>query len=476
MRRLLAAALLLAGTAAGANLRALILSGRNNHDWRTTTPALRSILLASGRFDVRVNEEPAGIGGQTLAGYDVLVLDYNGPRWGEATEKAVASFVRSGKGLVAVHAASYPFGRMQILGDRHARTGIFEKPWEEYAEMIGGAWSEEAPRTGHGQRHSFRVKFFDREHAIARGLAEDFVANDELYHNIRLKPGARILATAYDDPKMGGTAKEEPILWTVNFGAGRVFQTTLGHDVAAIQEPGFMKTFARGAEWAATGAVTVPAEISLRKLKPDAVRVQVVTGGHDFDPTFDGLFEGHEDIAANVRPHPDAYKRDLRKSVDVLVLYDMVQQIEDAQKKNLSAFVESGKGLVVLHHAIASYQDWEWWHQEVIAGKYLLPKGSSFRHDVELFVNPKGKHPILSGVGRMHLWDETYKNMWISPRAQVLLETDHPTSDGPLAWVSPYAKSRVVYIQLGHDRQAHQHPAYRHLVRNAILWAGGRLK
>src|SRR5271157_853995 len=68
-------------------IRVLIFSGRNNHDWRTTTPFLRKILLASGRFDVRVEEEPAGVTASTLAAYDVLVLDYEGPRWGEVTEK-----------------------------------------------------------------------------------------------------------------------------------------------------------------------------------------------------------------------------------------------------------------------------------------------------------------------------------------------------------------------------------------------------
>ena len=70
-------------------IRVLIFSGRNNHDWRTTTPFLRKLLVNSGRFDVRVEEEPAGVTAATLAAYDLLVLDYQGPRWGEVTEKAV---------------------------------------------------------------------------------------------------------------------------------------------------------------------------------------------------------------------------------------------------------------------------------------------------------------------------------------------------------------------------------------------------
>jgi uncharacterized protein len=240
-------------------VRVLIFSGQNNHDWRSTTPFLRQILLDTGRFDVRVTEEPRGITSATLAPYDVLVLDYMGPRWGEETERAVVDFVRSGKGLVAVHGASYAFTGMEILGDGHARTGRTEPPWPEYLEMVGGYWAKEEPATGHGRLHSFKVRFRDSSHPIAQGLGDSFIATDELYHHLRLRPEARILARAFSDPETGGTGKEEPILWTVHYGKGRVFYTALGHNVAAMREVGFVTTFARGAEWAATGKVTLPA-------------------------------------------------------------------------------------------------------------------------------------------------------------------------------------------------------------------------
>ena len=163
----------------------------------------------------------------------------------------------------------------------------------------------------------------------------------------------------------------------------------------------------------------------------------------------------------------------------MLVLYDLTSDITDAEKTHLEDFVEDGKGLVVLHHAIADYQDWEWWYKEVVGGKYLLkPEGnlpaSTYKHDEELCVRPVMSHPILSHVGPMHLRDETYKGMWISPEVKVLLKTDNPTSDGPVAWVSPYAKSRVVYIQLGHGETAHRYPTYRTLVQDAIRWSARR--
>lgn len=462
-------------------VRVLIFSGRNNHDWRTTTPFLKQLLLASGRFDVRVEEEPVGVTDATLAAYDAVVLDYNGPRWGEITEKAVERFVGSGKGLVVVHGASYAFSGLEVLGDGHKKTGIKQPPWPEYSKMIGGYWSEEAPKTGHGQRHSFPVKFVNRDHPITRGMKETFWATDELYHNLRMSANVNVLATAFDDPKMGGTGKDEPILWTVGYGKGRVFHTTLGHDLAAMQEAGFVSTFVRGTEWAATGAVTLPPDTAAPEPTPGALRLLVVTGGHDYPTTFYTLFEGVEDFRWDhaVTNH-EAFRNDLRARYDVLVLYDLSEEITEAEKTNLRNFVEGGKGIVVLHHAIADYQSWEWWYREVVGGKYLLkPEGnmpaSTYIHDEELFVQPVVSHPITSRVGALHLWDETYKGMWISPTVTVLLRTDNATSDGPVAWVSPYPKSRVVYIQLGHGEKAHLHAGYRNLVRDAIRWSAGRI-
>lgn len=258
-------------------VRVLILSGENNHDWRTTTPCLRRLLENTGRFDVRVNEEPTGMTAATLAVYDVLVLDYNGPRWGPTAEAALADFVRSGKGLVAVHGANWAFSGLVVLAAHHVPTGITEPPWPEYKKMIGGVWSDQPPASGHAPRHRFLVNIIDREHPITKGLPASFEADDELYHNIHMEPNVHVLATAFDDPKFAGhtpppapskgwphldmmpTGKNEPMLWTVHYGRGRTFYTALGHDVKAEEMPGFSTTFVRGVEWAATGAVKSPA-------------------------------------------------------------------------------------------------------------------------------------------------------------------------------------------------------------------------
>ena len=202
------------------------------------------------------------------------------------------------------------------------------------------------------------------------------------------------------------------------------------------------------------------------------LRVMLVTGGHDHESTFYSAFTGQKDFITVVNPHPVAYKSSLAR-YDVVVLYDMVQELPDSQRANLKAFAESGKGLVVLHHALVSFNDWAW-YREMVGGQYWEKK-STYKHDEDLDIEATSDHPITRGLEKFHLNDETYKGMWISDKCTFLLRTKNPTSDGPVAWVSPYAKSRVVAIQLGHGSPAHNSPQWQMLVRNAILWSAGRL-
>jgi type 1 glutamine amidotransferase len=241
-----------------AKLQVLIVTGQNttSHDWRSTTPVLRKILEDSGRFEVRVTEEFRGAGADTLAPYDVVVVNYYESkhpnlRWGDAADNALVNFVRGGKGLVVYHFSLAAF-----------------EGWTEYEKMCGGNWR---PNNGHhSARHDFTVTVQDREHPIMRGLKTTFAqASDELYANLKWQPAGafHVLATAWDDHSLyrqgekqplPGAGAAEPMLWTVNYGQGRVFVTALGHDTAAMKNAGFGVTLARGTEWAATGKVTIP--------------------------------------------------------------------------------------------------------------------------------------------------------------------------------------------------------------------------
>jgi type 1 glutamine amidotransferase len=240
-----------------AKLQVLIITGQNGHDWRATTPVLREVLEATGRFEVRVVEEFRGAGPDTLAPYDVVILNYYEKkqanlRWGEGADNALLNYVRAGKGLVVYHFS----------------TAAFEG-WTEFEKMCGGNWR---PDFGHhSARHDFQVEITDKEHPITRGLRGSYPQpNDELYANLMWQPeGAfHVLATAWDDHSLykpnekqpiPGKGLNQPMLWTVNYGKGRVFGTALGHDPDAMKSAIFAVSLTRGTEWAATGSVTIAA-------------------------------------------------------------------------------------------------------------------------------------------------------------------------------------------------------------------------
>jgi type 1 glutamine amidotransferase len=217
------------------------------------------------------------------------------------------------------------------------------------------------------------------------------------------------------------------------------------------------------------------------------LRVLVITGGHDFErESFFTLFQGYDDIEYKEAVHPEAnnmFAPDAIKNFDVIVLYDMNQQITEEQKRNFVSALRAGKGLVVIHHAIANYQDWPE-YEKIIGGRYYLepkvvngvPKArSAYEHDVKLTVRiADSKHPIVQGLKDFEIEDEVYSLFDVSPSAKPLLTTDHPKSNKVIAWTHKYGKARVVYIQLGHGPSAYNNPNYRRLVANAVRWAASR--
>ena len=209
------------------------------------------------------------------------------------------------------------------------------------------------------------------------------------------------------------------------------------------------------------------------------LQVLVVTGGHDYPTSFYTLFEQPGMTWDHETTTESAFRRDLRDRYDVVVLYDMPSTLSATGRANLQAFAESGKGIVVMHHALCSHNDWDW-YRDLVGARYQVEAqpgrpASTYKHDETIPIAIARPHPVTRGLALTQIYDETYKGLWFAPNNMVLLTTTHPLSDGALVWISGYASSRVVAIQPGHGREAHVDPGYRALVRNAILWSAGRL-
>jgi uncharacterized protein len=469
---------------AAAPVKVLILTGSSDlpyHHWRETTASLREILLQSGRFEVWTNEEPRSITPEALANYDVVVLNYNGPRWPVSAETALESFVRQGKGLFAFHQASYgPFFGQEFRNGKW-QEGPPGSGWQAFPKMIGATWDPK--KLGHARRWVFPVEWKTPEHPVCRQLPATFMANDELYHRLNLFPEVHVLADAHSPEEFGGTGQREPLAWTNQYGRGRVFFTPLGHDAMAFYQPGMINLVARGVEWAAAGEVTQPPVNPHHTTLKDPIRMLVVTSGHGYPTAFYGMLDSLANVVwTHATSHEEAFANPLEKNYDLVLIHDMHAQTSQQTRARLKAFVEAGKGVISLHHAIVDYTDWPWWYEEVTGGKYFVEeaaghKASQYKEDMEFLVKPAAgaeNHPVLQGVGPLWVYDELYRNMWISPKVQVLMETDSPENDKPVVYVGPHPKARVLYIQLGHSDHTMKHPGFRRLMQNAVEWTAHR--
>ncbi len=258
-------------------LKALIVTGQSSryHNWKVSAPILKRLLEQTDLFKVDVAKSPPRGGNMEsfkpkFADYDTVVLDYEGDRWSVQTQKDFVEYVKSGGGVVVIHASDNAFPR-----------------WKEYNEIIGlGGWAGRNQRHGpyirwsdgkivkdmtpgeagyHGPANPFQVIIRNKQHPITKGLPEKWMhAKDELYSKLRgPAKNLTVLATAYADPKLKGTGEHEPALFTIEYGKGRIFHSIMGHvgpddkpPIAALDCVGFIATFQRGAEWTATGKVT----------------------------------------------------------------------------------------------------------------------------------------------------------------------------------------------------------------------------
>lgn len=250
-------------------IKTLIITGQEGaHSWELTSDGIKQILENSGLFTVDMSITPSRDEDMSpynpdFKKYDLVVFAYGGKDFPENTQKKFEKYVSEGGGVVVVHASTIPFPH-----------------WTAFNEMIGlGGWEKDGPyvywKNGkfiydyspgigghHGRQRPFIITHRNSDHTILKGLPEEWEhVQDELY--IWMRGPAKnmdILATTVDVDQ--DLERHEPMLWTVNWGEGKVFVTLMGH-VGVNQESryamectGFQVTLLRGAEWAATGQVT----------------------------------------------------------------------------------------------------------------------------------------------------------------------------------------------------------------------------
>jgi type 1 glutamine amidotransferase len=216
------------------------------------------------------------------------------------------------------------------------------------------------------------------------------------------------------------------------------------------------------------------------------LKVLVVTGGHGFQrDAFFKVFQDNPAITfteAKQGKTSEAYDRDDLLTYDAIVLYDMVQNITEPQKAKFLSLFDRGVGLVVMHHAIVSYQGWPEF-ERIIGGTYPEPQDQKgkvtpqlgYEHDVKVPVTIVAKdHPVTAGLTDFIIHDEIYWGFRTHPSVTPLITTTHPKSGKPLMWTRMEKNSRVVYFQLGHGPEAFADSNFRKLLAQSIQFVAKR--
>ena len=281
-----------ASALAAAPIEVMVLDGESGgpyHNWKLTTPILKKELEDTGLFRVTVVTAPAAGGDFSgfrpeFGKYRVVVSNLDSATWPADLRGQLEEYVRNGGGLVTVHGADNAFpdwvGYNEMIG---------VGGWRGRTETAGPLWywkdgkvvSDASPgKAGqHGLRRPILITAREPEHPILKGLPAVWMhVPDELYAALR-GPGKNmtVLATAHSDSANMGTGHDEPMLMVLSYGKGRVFHTVLGHDAEGLSCVGFITTFQRGTEWAATGKVTQKVPAGFPTAETVSYRVDIIS-------------------------------------------------------------------------------------------------------------------------------------------------------------------------------------------------------
>lgn len=233
------------------------------HDYRRVNDILRTFLEASGYFEVTITEEAHGITSETLAPYDMVLLNYDGMSegikrggngrtfpaagssdpdnfvrpfvpLGEPTSSALVDFVANGKGIFFFHTAASGNnnGWPEVFSDlRGSLYGVKKlKPYKDLGYSV--------------------VTHHESGHPVTAGVADTWkIADDDFLNGATLKEGTTVIASIYDPVN----ENDAPVMWCKEFGDGRSFTCALGHQEDTLRRLDFCRLLIHACDWLCNG-------------------------------------------------------------------------------------------------------------------------------------------------------------------------------------------------------------------------------
>jgi type 1 glutamine amidotransferase len=165
--------------------------------------------------------------------------------------------------------------------------------WPEFERLAGATLRSTPTPSRRSPVDGFRIHVVDRDDPVTRGMREYmWTLDDDMYTNMRWDPAAKVhvLVTGHDDPAayahkfagpkyppdkfspeklqaMPGVDQDHPLVWTNQYGKGRVYCFTLGHGPDTLQYDAVTSLLVRGAEWAASSKVTIALKDKAREFE-----------------------------------------------------------------------------------------------------------------------------------------------------------------------------------------------------------------
>jgi len=203
------------------DIKTLLLTGGEIHDWKACGYEIEHILRVCGDFDVtRVEDDLKILESRDLDSFDLIVLYWTRGVLTDGQKNGLLNWISGGKGFAGIHSAAASF-----------------RECPEFRCMLGGFF------VTHPKPRRYQVSVVDPEHPITRDMLEFFVT-DEMYIT-DYDPRVSVLASSL------WKGEKVPVVWTKSWGDGRVYYLALGHDVEACRDENFETLLVCGSLWAA---------------------------------------------------------------------------------------------------------------------------------------------------------------------------------------------------------------------------------
>lgn len=228
---------LVAGPTDGPPLRILLITGGGYHDYKTLVPFLTNQLAARMPVHFKVEDGLDVLRDRRFAdAFDAVLYDLCFDEAADDVLDNAIQAVQGGKPAIMVHCAVHAFRKSPRIRDWETCCGMRSKVHDRYGP--------------------FTVENLGPNHPITRLFPRDWkTPGDELYQTIAIDPNSRPLLKV-KSPQDG---REHVVAWTYQHGKGRVFSTTLGHDMKTTSTPEYLQLLTDGIQWACGRLVTLDA-------------------------------------------------------------------------------------------------------------------------------------------------------------------------------------------------------------------------